>query len=101
MWSAACTIYELYTGKFLFAGESNNEMLKLILQTVGKLSLKLLKRGAFVYKYFDQNFTFLSKEKDPVTRYLNYLIDDDLNLDQNTQKLCYQVIRPQETWDPY
>jgi serine/threonine-protein kinase PRP4 len=28
MWSAACTIYELYTGRILFSGKSNNQMLK-------------------------------------------------------------------------
>jgi serine/threonine-protein kinase PRP4 len=28
MWSMACTLYEIYTGRFLFDGRSNNEMLK-------------------------------------------------------------------------
>lgn len=26
MWSTACTIYELYTGKILFSGNSNNQV---------------------------------------------------------------------------
>jgi len=26
MWSAACTIYELYTGKILFSGKTNNQV---------------------------------------------------------------------------
>jgi len=30
LWSVAVTIYELYTGKIMFPGKSNNEMLKLI-----------------------------------------------------------------------
>ena len=30
MWSFGCTIFELYTGKFLFTGCHNNEMLKQI-----------------------------------------------------------------------
>ncbi len=46
---------------------------------MGKFSQKILKRGAFVCKYFDQNFTFLSKEVDPITgfffKYLYLLIN--------------------------
>jgi len=26
MWSAGCTIYELYTGKILFPGKTNNQV---------------------------------------------------------------------------
>jgi serine/threonine-protein kinase PRP4 len=29
MWSAGCTLFELYTGEFLFPGNSNNEMVSL------------------------------------------------------------------------
>jgi serine/threonine-protein kinase PRP4 len=53
VWSTACTLFELYTGKFLFNGINNNEMLKLHIQTMGKFSLKILRRGAFISKYFD------------------------------------------------
>jgi serine/threonine-protein kinase PRP4 len=31
IWSAAVSLFELYTGKVMFAGRSNNEMLKLIM----------------------------------------------------------------------
>lgn len=31
MWSVGCVIYELFTGKILFPGRSNNEMLKLMM----------------------------------------------------------------------
>lgn len=27
MWSAGCTIYELYTGKILFPGKTNNQVI--------------------------------------------------------------------------
>lgn len=36
MWSAGCTIYELYTGKILFSGKSNNQMLKFFMDLKGK-----------------------------------------------------------------
>ena len=31
MWSIACSLYELYTGKFLFSGNNNNEILRKIM----------------------------------------------------------------------
>lgn len=58
MWAIACTLYELYTGKFLFDGRSNNEMLKLICQKRGKFNNKLLKRGIYISKHFDENSNF-------------------------------------------
>ena len=30
LWSVAVTIYELYTGRIMFPGKTNNEMLKLM-----------------------------------------------------------------------
>ncbi len=68
MWSAACTIFELYTGKILFSGRDNNEMLKMIIQTKGRFNNKMLKRGEFSRQYFDNHHNFLSTEIDPVTK---------------------------------
>ena len=31
MWSIGCTLFELYTGNFLFPGKNNNEMVKLFM----------------------------------------------------------------------
>uniref|UniRef100_A0A8C2GFN8 Serine/threonine-protein kinase PRP4 homolog n=1 Tax=Cyprinus carpio TaxID=7962 RepID=A0A8C2GFN8_CYPCA len=40
MWSVGCTLYELYTGKILFPGKTNNHMLKLAMDLKGKLPNK-------------------------------------------------------------
>ncbi|ORY52353.1 kinase-like protein [Rhizoclosmatium globosum] len=56
MWSIACTLYELYTGKILFPGRSNNHMLKVIQE-----------KGSIHKHAFDDNFQFLSVESDKVT----------------------------------
>jgi serine/threonine-protein kinase PRP4 len=53
VWSAACTLFECFTGKFLFAGRSNNHMLQLIMQTRGKIKSKMLKRGLFAENHFN------------------------------------------------
>ncbi|KAL8453635.1 hypothetical protein Emed_000770 [Eimeria media] len=45
VWSAAATLYELATGQVLFAGRTNNDMLKCIMEYKGKLPNKLIKAG--------------------------------------------------------
>ncbi|KAI3343035.1 kinase-like domain-containing protein [Ustulina deusta] len=64
MWSIGCTLYELYTGKILFAGDSNNQMLKAIMEIRGKFSAKLYKRGEMSHLHFDEAGNFISAERD-------------------------------------
>ena len=73
MWSMGVSLYELYTGKntllsqkkkkkqkqkgnFLFPGSTNNQMLKLMMQTKGKPNNRMIRRGEFSGKYFDPNY---------------------------------------------
>lgn len=92
MWSVGCTLYELYTGKILFPGKTNNHMLKLAMDLKGKLpnkvrinqilgiktkytkkikyfmmSLQMIRKGLFKDQHFDQNLNFLYTEVDKVT----------------------------------
>ncbi|ENN77103.1 hypothetical protein D910_10212, partial [Dendroctonus ponderosae] len=67
MWSAACTIYELYAGRILFSGKSNNQMLKFFMDLKGKFPNKVIRRGAFKEQHFDSNCNFLYHEIDKVT----------------------------------
>ncbi|KAI1143387.1 kinase-like protein [Hypoxylon sp. FL0543] len=64
MWSIGCTLYELYTGKILFTGDSNNQMLKAIMEVRGKFSAKLYKRGELSHMHFDDAGNFISVERD-------------------------------------
>ncbi|KZL65576.1 cmgc dyrk prp4 protein kinase [Colletotrichum incanum] len=64
MWSIGCTLYELYTGKILFAGDSNNQMLKAIMEIRGKITPKLYKRGQLSAMHFDEMGNFVSMERD-------------------------------------
>jgi len=60
VWAAGCCIYEMYTGKICFPGQTNNEMLKLHMQVKGMFSRKMLRRGKFWLNHFDENtFAFL------------------------------------------
>ncbi|KAL7342095.1 kinase-like domain-containing protein [Rhodotorula toruloides] len=68
VWSIACTLYELYTGKILFPGRTNNHMLLLIMETKGKFNHKLIRKGRFHDQHFDEGMTFQYTEKnDTVT----------------------------------
>ncbi|KAL1853974.1 hypothetical protein VTK73DRAFT_8861 [Phialemonium thermophilum] len=66
MWSIGCTLYELYTGKILFTGDSNNQMLKNIMEVRGKMSAKLYRRGQLSNLHFDEMGNFVSIERDKV-----------------------------------
>ncbi|KAL2200302.1 kinase-like domain-containing protein [Corynascus similis CBS 632.67] len=66
MWSIGCTLYELYTGKILFTGENNNQMLKNIMEIRGKLSAKFYRRGELAHNHFDELGNFISVERDKV-----------------------------------
>jgi len=66
IWSAGCSIFELYTGKVLFPGRSNNHMLKLMLDLKGKMHSKLIRHSSFGSEYFniERNGEFLYDESD-------------------------------------
>ena len=73
MWSVGATVYELYTGKILFAGKTNNEMLKLMMELKGKMSNKMVKKGMFNETHFNSSFNFLYHEVDKVTQKVLFL----------------------------
>ncbi|XP_057528656.1 uncharacterized protein LOC130807464 [Amaranthus tricolor] len=68
IWSVGCCLYELYTGKVLFPGPSNNDMLRLHMELKGSFPKKMLRKGAFIERHFDQDLNFLATEEDPVTK---------------------------------
>ncbi len=68
LWSVAVTLYEVYTGRIMFGGKSNNQMLKFIMDVKGKFPNKLIRRSQFKDQHFDQNCNFLYHEVDKVTQ---------------------------------
>ncbi|XP_074562091.1 uncharacterized protein LOC141818506 isoform X2 [Curcuma longa] len=68
VWSVGCCLYELYTGKVLFPGPSNNNMLRLHMELKGPFPKKMLRKGAFTDQHFDQDLNFHATEEDPVTK---------------------------------
>lgn len=68
LWSVAVTLFEVYTGKIMFAGKSNNQMLKYMMDLRGKLPNKIIRKAQFKNLYFDDNCNFLYHEIDKVTQ---------------------------------
>ncbi|KAL2827055.1 kinase-like domain-containing protein [Aspergillus cavernicola] len=76
MWSIGCTLFELYTGKILFTGRDNNQMLKSIMECRGKYPPKLLRRGSLAHLHFDDMLNFQSTEEDKITgRFATRVLD--------------------------
>ncbi|KAL7196578.1 hypothetical protein ACSBR1_036564 [Camellia fascicularis] len=68
IWSVGCCLFELYTGKVLFPGATNNDMLRLHMELKGPFLKKMLRKGGFTEQHFDQDLNFLATEEDPVTK---------------------------------
>uniref|UniRef100_A0A0N5AAK8 Serine/threonine-protein kinase PRP4 homolog n=1 Tax=Syphacia muris TaxID=451379 RepID=A0A0N5AAK8_9BILA len=68
LWSVAVTLYEVYTGKIMFAGRSNNQMLKYMMDLKGKIPNKIVRKAQFRDQHFDSNCNFLYHEVDKVTQ---------------------------------
>lgn len=68
LWSVGVSLFELCTGKILFPGKTNNEMLKLMMDFRGKFPNRVIRKGMFRDQHFDNNLNFLSREVDRVTQ---------------------------------
>ncbi|KAJ5104056.1 U4/U6 small nuclear ribonucleoprotein prp4 [Penicillium argentinense] len=76
VWSIGCTLFELYTGKILFSGRNNNQMLRSIMECRGKYPPKVLRRGTLSHLYFDEMLNFHSTEQDSITgRLVTKIVD--------------------------
>jgi serine/threonine-protein kinase PRP4 len=66
MWSIGCTIFELWTGKILFPGRTNNQMIRVFMDTLGWPTEKLLRKASLKAEHFELGppLRFLSGELD-------------------------------------
>jgi len=67
VWSVGCILYELYTGKILFSGQDNNEMLRMHMEAKGAFSKKILKKSQFKNEHFDSEGNFEQVKVDSVS----------------------------------
>ena len=89
MWSIGCTLFELYTGKILFTGRSNNQMLRAIMDCRGKFNHRMLRKARFGGYHFDDLLNFRSIEKDGLSGKDTIRV---LNLSRPTRDLRQRLI---------
>lgn len=89
IWSIGCVIYELITGRPLFAGEDENEQMSLYISVLGPPPESLLKKATRKEHFFDENGKPINKPNSkgrihlPLSRSLKALLktDDDQLID--------------------
>ena len=89
VWSAGCTLFELYTGKILFDGRSNNQMLRLMLECRGRFPPKMLRKGHLIGQHFNEQFVFMSQEIDSVT---GNPVVKPMNLTKPVRELKHRIL---------
>lgn len=52
MWSVGCCLFELYNGKVLFPGPTNNDMLRLHMELKGTFPKKMLRKVRILISMF-------------------------------------------------
>ena len=73
MWSVACVLFELYTGRVLFPGDDNNDMLWLMMQYKGRFPNRVLRRhftaaeALMMEPHFTEDMAFIRHIIDKVT----------------------------------
>ncbi|XP_076350917.1 pre-mRNA processing factor 4 kinase [Tachypleus tridentatus] len=85
MWSVGSTLFELYSGKIMFPGKSNNQMLKLFMDFKGKFPNKLIRKAMFKEQHFDSNCNFLYQEVDKVTEREKVVVMTNINSTRDLQ----------------
>ena len=89
LWSIGATIYEIASGKIMFPGHSNNQMLKLFMELKGKIPNKLIRKGQFRLNHFDDSCNFTSHEIDKVTQRDKVTVMPVINKSRSiSQELC-------------
>merc|ERR1711972_1310341 len=68
VWAMGCALFELFTGKILFPGRTNNDMMRLFMEVKGKLPHKMIKSGQLWRQHFDENLDFRFQDTNKATR---------------------------------
>eukprot|EP00415_Alexandrium_ostenfeldii_P002009 UN2009 len=90
------SLFELFTGKILFPGKSNNDMLRLFMELKGKFPHKLIKSGMSWKQHFDENLDFKYADKHPMTRKKIVRIISDCSAKRSMLDLIMQRIGPEK-----
>lgn len=96
IFAIGCTLYELFTGKILFPGRTNNDMLRLMMEFKGKIPHKMIKSGMLWKQHFDENLDFKYQDTDKATRKKITRVMTDLSSKRNIQDLVLNRVGPEK-----
>jgi serine/threonine-protein kinase PRP4 len=68
VFAMGCTLCELFIGKILFPGRTNNDMIRLFMEVKGKIPHKIIKSGQNWKQHFDDNLDFKYQDTNKATR---------------------------------
>eukprot|EP00656_Telonema_subtile_P028666 TRINITY_DN3124_c0_g1_i10.p1 TRINITY_DN3124_c0_g1~~TRINITY_DN3124_c0_g1_i10.p1 ORF type:complete len:497 (+),score=192.89 TRINITY_DN3124_c0_g1_i10:978-2468(+) len=103
MWSIATCLYELYTGKVMFPGSTNNDMLRRFQEIKGKFPNKLLKRSIIKQVEigrpvdFTDDFKFMRVLEDKVTKKESIKI---VTIGEKPEKDLLKLLMPRKLTNP-
>jgi len=96
MFAMGATVYELFTGKILFPGRTNNDMLRLFMEIKGKLPHKMIKSGQLWKQHFDDNLDFKYQDTNKATRKKVMRTITDLSQKRSILDMVMQRIGPEK-----
>lgn len=103
MWSIATCLYELYTGKVMFPGNTNNDMLRRFQEIKGKFPNKLLKRSWTKMVEigrpvdFTEDFKFLRVMEDKATKKQSIKV---MTIAEKPEKELIKLLMPRKLTNP-
>eukprot|EP00929_Paragymnodinium_shiwhaense_P050657 TRINITY_DN25508_c0_g1_i1.p1 TRINITY_DN25508_c0_g1~~TRINITY_DN25508_c0_g1_i1.p1 ORF type:complete len:631 (+),score=200.52 TRINITY_DN25508_c0_g1_i1:72-1964(+) len=95
-WAMGCSLFEIFTGKILFRGKSNNDMIKCFMEVKGKLPHKMIKTGMCWKQHFDDNLDFKYIDSDKVTRKKILKTITDCSAKKNIAEMVLQRVGPEK-----
>mmetsp|Transcript_35686 Transcript_35686/g.82945 ORF Transcript_35686/g.82945 Transcript_35686/m.82945 type:complete len:597 (-) Transcript_35686:123-1913(-) len=96
IWALSCTLYEIFTGKTLLQGKTNNDQLKRIMDLKGKVPIKVIKKGAVWKQHFDENLDFKYEDTDKVTGDKVQRVLTDNNAKRDLKELILERVGPEK-----
>jgi len=96
------TLCELFTGKILFPGKSNNDMIRRFMEWKGKIPHKMIKSGTTWKQHFDENLDFKFQDYDKITKKRKTRIITDCSAKKSILEAILTRVGPekQKSTDP-